>query len=122
MRTVPKTIEAALTEIGWEMEDVDSFVMHQANRYILNHLAKRMNIPDDKFPICMKNFGNTSAASIPITLTEMLSNDLTQSPQKLIMSGFGVGWSWGTVALTCGPIIMSDLVTVTDTTQGMIKS
>lgn len=120
LRTVPKTIETTLAEMGWEIEDVDSFVMHQANRYILNHLAKRMNIPDDKFPICMKNFGNTSGATIPITMTEMLSEQLTQSPQKLIMSGFGVGWSWGTVALTCGPIVISDLVSVTGTTREML--
>lgn len=112
LRTVPATISSVLETAGWTMADVDSYVLHQANRYILNHIGKRMNIPEDKLPICMREFGNTSAATIPITMGEMLSGPLTSTPQKLIISGFGVGWSWATAAITCGPIVISDLVTV----------
>jgi len=120
LRTVPKTINSALEMMGWNMDNVDYFVMHQANRYILQHIGKRMKIPNEKLPICLKDFGNTSAASIPITLTEVLKDSLVKSPQKLIMSGFGVGWSWATVAMTCGPIVISDLVTVPSITNEMI--
>lgn len=118
LREVPKTIRSVLDDIGWEIDDVDTFVMHQANRFILNHLAKRMDIPEDKFVICMKDFGNTSGASIPIAITETLKENLSDQSQKLVLSGFGVGWSWASVALTCGPIVMSDLCKVKTVPQG----
>ncbi|MBI1184763.1 beta-ketoacyl-ACP synthase 3 [bacterium] len=119
LRTVPNTVASALDTIGWDMDTVDAFVMHQANRYILRHLAKKMDIPEEKFPICIKDFGNTSGASIPLTMTEMLADTLRQKPQNLILSGFGVGWSWATAAITCGPMVISELSIVSNVPKKM---
>lgn len=109
LREVPTSIMSVLSAVGWQFDTVDSFVMHQANRFILKHIAKRMNIPNEKVPICLDKFGNTSGASIPLTMTEVLGADLLQSSRNLVLSGFGVGWSWASVALICGPIHISGL-------------
>jgi 3-oxoacyl-[acyl-carrier-protein] synthase-3 len=105
-------VKQALEQAGWQMDDVDAFVFHQANRFILNHLVKRMKIASDKVPLSIDIFGNTSSASIPITMTERLSDTLKTQSMKLVLAGFGVGLSWAAATVECGPIVISDLVSV----------
>ena len=111
---VPEAIRAVYAATGWTAEDVDAFVFHQANRFMLEHLAKKMRIPLSKVPIEMENYGNTSSASIPLTLTAALSRQLTEGSCRLVLTGFGVGFSWAAVGLTLGPLVMSPLVEVGD--------
>ena len=72
-------------------------------RSMLNHLRKKSGLPEDKVPIAMETFGNTSSASIPLTIAAKLS-DAFDRPRELIFVGFGVGWSWGAMKLTIGPM------------------
>ncbi len=112
LREVPKLAQQTLNAAGWTMDDADSVVMHQANSFMLNHLAKRLKLPTEKLPLSLRDFGNTSCASIPVTMAACLSNKLTTSAQKLMLLGFGVGFSWAGAAINCGPLACADVVRV----------
>jgi 3-oxoacyl-[acyl-carrier-protein] synthase III len=109
---VSPLIKSVLDNSAWTAEEVDYFVFHQANKFILTHLAKRMKLPPEKVPIALENYGNTSSASIPLTMTTSLLHLLTGDRLKLVLAGFGVGYSWGAAAIDCGPLIMPELVVV----------
>lgn len=110
LRTVPPLLSGVMEQVGWSVADVDAFVMHQANRFILQHIAKRMRLPAERVVIAMEDFGNTSSASIPLALTVSLAERLKSSQMNLVLAGFGVGFSWAAAALRCGNLCMPDLV------------
>lgn len=107
---VPAMMERLLQRAGWTVEDVDAFVPHQANQFILQTLFEQMGVPSEKLILSLEEFGNTSSASIPISCTYALADRLRESSMRLVLAGFGVGWSWGAAAVTCGPMVMSDLI------------
>lgn len=109
LREVPPLINRILDRAGWSKEEPDFFVLHQANKFILNHLAKKMTIPYAKVPIVLENFGNTSSASIPLALTHALGARLAKEKLRLVLAGFGVGLSWAAAALDAGPLTMPEL-------------
>jgi 3-oxoacyl-[acyl-carrier-protein] synthase-3 len=111
LREVPKSLRAALAFSGWTPGDVDAFVPHQANQFMLEHLAKRTGLKE-KMVLVLGEFGNTSSASIPLAMTARLREPLQSRPMKLLLSGFGIGLSWATVALIAGPIVMPELAEV----------
>ncbi len=94
---VPENIEEVLKDAGYTPEDIDWFVLHQANSRIIDSVAKKLKVPLDKFFKNLQEYGNTSAASIPIALCE-LSPQLKKG-QKLILTGYGAGLTWGTMLL-----------------------
>ncbi|QDQ39997.1 ketoacyl-ACP synthase III [Legionella geestiana] len=98
IREVPKTIRKTLDEAHWSVDDVQAYFFHQANAFMLKHLIKKMGIPPEKAPITMDGFGNTSAASIPLAMCLAAGDVLSTLPANLVLSGFGVGFSWATVA------------------------
>jgi 3-oxoacyl-[acyl-carrier-protein] synthase-3 len=104
LREVPSLISEVLSLAGWELDGIDAFVPHQANLFMLQHLAKRMKIPPGKMVVSLDEYGNTSSASIPLAMTHRLADRLRSRTENLILAGFGVGWSWGAVAVTCGPM------------------
>lgn len=112
LREVPPLVKSVLSNADWSLESVDAFVMHQANRFMLHHLAKKMKLPMDKVVVALEEYGNTSSASVPLAMTHALANKLKSSELRLLLAGFGVGWSWGAVALTCGLMVMPELVVV----------
>jgi 3-oxoacyl-[acyl-carrier-protein] synthase-3 len=79
---------------------------------MLTHLAKRMKIPLEKVPLSLGEYGNTSSASIPLTLNHCLGSRIGGAPMNLVLAGFGVGLSWGAVALRCGPIVAPPVIEV----------
>lgn len=99
LRTVPLTAKALLEKTGKSMDDVDLFVFHQANGFILEHLRKKMNIPEAKLAISLESYGNTVSASIPITLRDAALSHKLKAGQLLMLVGFGVGYSWGGVMI-----------------------
>lgn len=101
LKNVPSLIEELLTSSDSTKEGIDYFVMHQANQMMLRHLGKKSGIPESKSPIAMKHFGNTSSASIPLTIADQLADNLNQ-PLELVLLGFGVGWSWSGLKLKTG--------------------
>jgi 3-oxoacyl-[acyl-carrier-protein] synthase-3 len=109
IREVPPLVDRVLALAGWNKSQVDAFVFHQANKYMLNHLAKRMDLSADRIPLSIQDFGNTSSASIPLTMQQQLREKLTGGSMKLLMCGFGVGLSWGAVAADVGPLVVPEL-------------
>ncbi|HKM03623.1 MAG TPA: beta-ketoacyl-ACP synthase III [Lachnospiraceae bacterium] len=97
---VPACITQALNEAGLSVEDIKLFVLHQANMRIIQSVAKRLKVSEDKFPISLDHCGNISAGSIPILLDEINQKGLLQKGDKIVMSGFGGGLTWGATVLT----------------------
>lgn len=95
LTAVPKAIRALLQRAERSMEEIDLFVFHQANRYMLTHLRDKIGIPEEKFVIAMEHTGNTVSNTIPYAL-QAAQRDGRLTPGKLVMLvGFGVGYSWG---------------------------
>lgn len=93
---VPDSIERALQQARLLVNDVDYFVLHQANQRIINQIAKRLGQPTDKFLSNVANYGNTSAASVPMLLDEAIQAGTIKRGQTIALSGFGGGLTVGT--------------------------
>ena len=102
LRTVPKAVRELLALAGMETEEVDLFVFHQANQHMLNHLRKKMKIPEDKFYFALREVGNTVSATIPIALRQAIDEQALGPGQTALIVGFGVGYSWGTTLIRLG--------------------
>lgn len=111
--TAPKSVKKLAEHFGFDYQDADYFVFHQANMKMNNMIVKKLKLPEEKVPSCMKYFGNTSSASIPLTIVTQLREKAAN--KKFICCGFGVGLSWGTVAFETKDIVISDLVELEDT-------
>lgn len=112
--TAPKSVKTLAEHYGFNYLDADYFVFHQANMKMNNMIAKKLKLSEEKVPSCMYHFGNTSSASIPLTIVSELRGKFESKPTKFICCGFGVGLSWGTVAFETNNIIVSELVEVSD--------
>jgi 3-oxoacyl-[acyl-carrier-protein] synthase III len=108
---IPGNIKATLKMAGLEQDQIDYFLFHQANSYMNGYLAKKMKLTPEKVPSCIEFFGNTSSVSIPLTMASQLKDKLP-NPQKLLLSGFGVGMSWATCVLNSPGMYVSDLVEI----------
>lgn len=97
--TVPGLVSETLHKNGLEQRDIDMFVFHQANKYLLNFLRKKIKIEENKFYLCLEKFGNTVSSTIPIALKVALSEDSIKPGNKVLIAGFGVGYSWGGTVL-----------------------
>lgn len=95
-KIIPKLIYENLEKNSFSKEEIDTYIFHQANTYMLNFLRKKINIPQENFVIDMLNYGNTVSSTIPIALRNTLLN---RKINKLMLVGFGVGYSWGAVCL-----------------------
>lgn len=99
VKKVPECIEALLRNTETKREAIKYYVLHQANRRIIASVAKRLKESEEKFPVNMNLYGNTSAASIPILLDELNRKGFLLAGDKLVLSGFGAGLTWGAVLL-----------------------
>lgn len=95
VRKVPEVITEVLEKAQLTTEDIDCFVLHQANSRIVSSVAKRLKTDVEKFPMDLQEYGNTSSASIPILLDELNKNGRLKRGEKIILAGFGGGLSWG---------------------------
>ena len=96
---VPDMVEKVLKKSGLQQDDVNLWVFHQANKYMINYLRKLLDIDKDKFYIFMEKVGNTVSSTIPIALCEARKEDRLRG--HVLLAGFGVGLSWGGVMLHC---------------------
>lgn len=108
--TAPKSIKKLVTEYNLNVENIKYYVFHQANRKMNETIRKKLKLTEEQVPYSMTHFGNTSSASIPITIVTQLANQLQNSTTELIGCGFGVGLSWGTVHFELSNPIISKLV------------
>ena len=90
-------VEKLLNKSGLQQDDIDLWVFHQANKYMINYLRKLLDIDKDKFYIFMEKVGNTVSSTIPIALCEARKEDKLHG--NVLLAGFGVGLSWGGVML-----------------------
>lgn len=94
LRVVPSAVRELLHRAGLNLNDVDYFVFHQANRFMLEQLRKKIGIPPQKFCINLETSGNTVSATIPMALERALGTGELQAGAKVLLAGFGVGLSW----------------------------
>lgn len=95
--TVPKMVRQTLEKNNLTKDDIDLYVFHQANRFMLNHLRKKLKIEEDRFFINMENIGNTVSSTVPIALADAKSEGKLKG--NVLIAGFGVGLSWGATIL-----------------------
>ena len=95
VKTVPLCVEEALSRAGIGKDEVKYFLLHQANSRIIQSVAKRLKQPEEKFPMNLDTCGNTSAASLPILLAQLDEEGKLHRGDKLVLSGFGAGLTWG---------------------------
>ncbi|MEO0531382.1 MAG: ketoacyl-ACP synthase III [Planctomycetota bacterium] len=94
LKAVPTAINQLLDNAGLTIDQVDRFVFHQANQYMLEHLRKKIGIPPEKFVLALRDCGNTVSSSIPIALSDALEAGTIRSGERILLVGFGVGYSW----------------------------
>ncbi len=94
LKEVPSAVTALLAKAQYSLGDIDFFVFHQANEYILNHLQKKLDIPRERFVVSMEKTGNTVGSSIPIALSTVIEKKKATDPCRVMLVGFGVGLSW----------------------------
>lgn len=102
VKKVPDVVEKALFRANLTGNSIDWLLLHQANQRILDAVAKRLNVPEDKVLSNLANYGNTSAASIPLVLDEAVRQGKIQSGDIIAMSGFGAGLTWGAAIFEWG--------------------
>ncbi len=94
-RKVPESIKIVLEKANLSIDDIKYIVPHQANSRIVEIIARKLKLPMDKFFMNMDKYGNTSGGSIPIALSEMFDDGLIKEKDKIIITGFGGGLTWG---------------------------
>ena len=99
-RRVPKLIKEVLEKHKLEMEEIDFFIFHQANGAMLEFLRKRLKIPEEKFINTVENIGNTIGSTLPIAMKQLVDEEKIKPGNKIMVLGFGIGFSWGGTILT----------------------
>jgi 3-oxoacyl-[acyl-carrier-protein] synthase-3 len=94
LREVPAAVDALLDKAGLARADIDFFVLHQANRFMLDTLRKKIGIAPDKMPLHLEDVGNTVSSTIPLALVRMREGGQLVPGTRLMLVGFGVGYSW----------------------------
>ncbi len=98
LRVVPKHLKAFLAKAGIAKEDVDLFVFHQANAFMLQHLRRRLKVPEERFVLAMDQTGNTSSSTIPVALDQIWNRENRIRPgTTAVFTGFGTGYSWASI-------------------------
>ncbi|MBS1637141.1 MAG: ketoacyl-ACP synthase III [Bacteroidetes bacterium] len=112
LREVAPSIENILKESGVAKETIDYFVFHQANRLINESVRKKCRVEPEKVPYSIDKFGNTSSASVPLTMLYKLKQNLESRSLKLLLSGFGVGYSWGNCIVQTDNLVCTDILEI----------
>ena len=107
---VPPAVEKTLGYANVSINEIDYFVFHQANRMINETIRKKLRLQEDRVPSTLLELGNTSGASIPVTITSKLRTSMSQGSRKLLLGGFGIGLSWGTCILDIEGAKISELI------------
>ena len=109
LRVVPKGVKELIKVAGTDIDDTDYIVFHQSNRFMTDFFVKKLKIAREKVPYCIERFGNTSSASVPLTIVSEL-HDRLSGEKNIIMCGFGAGLSWGTARVVFNRCHISPLI------------
>ena len=96
---IPPAVNSLLEYSGYDKDKIDYFLFHQANRMINETIRKKLGLATEKVPMTLHDFGNTSGASIPVTMTARIREALESGHKTLLLSGFGIGLSWGSCVI-----------------------
>ena len=101
----PKNVEQILQKEGLTNQEIDLFIFHQANKFMLDYLRKTMNIEKDRFYMNFSDIGNTVSATIPIAMKRAMDEKIIGRGQNILLCGFGVGLSWGSTIIKTGDYV-----------------
>jgi 3-oxoacyl-[acyl-carrier-protein] synthase-3 len=108
IKTIPNSINHLIRSNGLTIDKIDYFILHQANLFIIETIRKKLKIDSSKIPLSIENFGNTNGASIPLTICVNFTNNISSG--DIVMSGFGVGLSWGTLHFSVHREILTNII------------
>ena len=109
MKRVPKSIKEIVEVTDTTLDDVDWLVFHQANKFMTDFFTKKLKFSPEKVPYCIQKYGNTSSTSVPLTIVSELRDKLKVG-DRVVMSGFGAGLSWGTARVVFGDCKISPVI------------
>lgn len=95
-----------------DMESIDYFLMHQANKLLNEQIRKKTGFPAEKVPYSLEKFGNTSCATIPVTMVSEIRDALQTKELTLLLSGFGVGLSWGSALIKTEKLVVPEMIEI----------
>lgn len=110
LREVAPNVRQLLDFAQADLDSIDHAVFHQANLLLNEMVRKKLGLPSDKVPYSLAEYGNTSCATIPVTIVHALAQPLRDTPQHLLLSGFGVGLSWGSALIHTDSIQVLDII------------
>lgn len=110
LKAVPPLVADTLILSDTKTEDYDAFLFHQANSFMIRHLAKKSKLPPERVPINIDRYGNTSSATIPLLIADDLAPRLRNEALRIGMFGFGVGYSWASASMCIGPLACVETV------------
>lgn len=109
----PKVIKELMEKMNKDIQrDIDYVLLHQANWLINEKIRKKLKLSEEQVPSNLDNFGNTSCAALPLLMVTNLQKELRYSPQRLLLSAFGVGLTWGAISLETSGLVIPDLVEI----------
>lgn len=108
----PQSVTKLLERHNIDRSNIDYFIFHQANKFMNEKIRKKLKLTEEQVPYSLKNFGNTSSATIPLTMVTQLRDELRTKSLNMIGCGFGVGLSWGTVYFSTDKICVPKLIEI----------
>lgn len=110
-QVVPPLVEQSLAYANLEKEDIDYYIFHQANRMINETIRKKLRLSPEVVPSSLHDFGNSSGASLPVTMTVRIREQLEKNNNKILLGGFGIGLSWGSCIVDINHGVFPELIT-----------
>jgi 3-oxoacyl-[acyl-carrier-protein] synthase-3 len=108
--TPPKSIKKLCEEFNIDLSGIDKLVLHQANKFMINKIAKKLKVDLAKVPSCLKDYGNTTNSSIPLTIVTQCNEEYSSKKLSTLSCGFGTGLSWGSVFFETENIICPNII------------
>ncbi len=106
----PKSVKQLCEKFGIEIESIDKLVLHQANQFMVKKIAKKLKVDMSKVPLSLRDYGNTTSASIPLTIVSQCANEYSNCRMKTIACSFGTGLSWGSVYFETEKMVCPDVL------------
>jgi len=103
IKKVPALIDDTLNLMKMTVEDIDTFIFHQSNQFMMRHIANKYGLPSEKTPIILNKYGNTGGPSVPLTMSLHYMDNAVSKPENSMLLGYGVGLSWGSAMVRINP-------------------